>query len=320
MRFLILVYVALLCLNCSPSKEETSLTLTDLELQILDSIHHHEGEFAMAFKMMDSTAAGIYINKGKIFHAASTMKTPVMIEAFKQIEAGNISLDDSMLITNQFQSIVDSSGYELSLSDDSEPELYQYLGRKQSVRTLIELMITKSSNLANNILIDHLGADQISQTMVAIGANNMNVLRGVEDIKAFDQGLNNTTDALSLLTIYEKLARHELVSTGASQQMIEILERQQFQDVIPALLPEDVRVAHKTGSITGVHHDSGIVYLPDGRSYVLVLLSSDLPEFDRGTKLLQHISKMIYDYVREQGNKGTRELGNKGAREWSNKM
>ena len=302
MRFLILVYVALFCLNCSPSKEETSLTLTDLELQILDSIHHHEGEFAMAFKMMDSIGAGIYINKSKIFHAASTMKTPVMIEAFKQIEAGNISLDDSIPITNQFQSIVDSSGYELSLNDDSEPELYQFLGQKQSIRTLIELMITRSSNLANNILIDHLGADQISQTMVEMGADNMKVLRGVEDIKAFDQGLNNTTDALSLLTIYEKLARHEVVSTSASQQMIEILKRQQFQDVIPALLPDKVTVAHKTGSITGVHHDSGIVYLPDGRSYVLVLLSSDLPEFDQGTKMLQHISKMVYDYVREQGN------------------
>jgi beta-lactamase class A len=163
-------------------------------------------------------------------------------------------------------------------------------------------MITRSSNLANNILIDHLGAPQISRTMVAMGAENMKILRGVEDIKAFDQGLNNTTDALSLLTIYEKLALHEVVSAHASQQMIEILERQQFQDVIPALLPDNVTVAHKTGSITGVHHDSGIVYLPDGRSYVLVLLSSDLPDVDQGTKLLQHISKMIYDYVREQGN------------------
>ncbi len=313
MRLLFLVFVALMAFICCTKKEKASfMTLTELELQILDSIHTHEGEFALAFKMLDSVESSIFINKGKVFHAASTMKTPVMIEAFRQIENGKLTLDDSILVVNQFKSIVDGSGYQLSLDDDSEPELYQFLGEKQSIRKLIELMITQSSNLANNVLIDHLGADQISQTMVSLEAGNMKVLRGVEDIKAFDQGLNNTTDALSLLTIFEKMARHQLVSVEASQQMIDILKRQKFNDVIPALLPEEVIVAHKTGSITGVHHDSGIIYLPDGRSYVLILLSSDLPDFALGTQLLQHISKMVYQYVKEQGggNGGTRELGN----------
>jgi beta-lactamase class A len=112
-------------------------------------------------------------------------------------------------------------------------------------------------------------------------------------------GLSNTTDAYSLLVIYEKLARHELVSQQASRAMIEILKRQQFNEVIPELLPENVVVAHKTGSITGVRHDSGIVFLPDGRSYVLVLLSKDLQDAEAGTRLLQHISRLVYDYAAE---------------------
>lgn len=287
----------LLFFACSSPPEHN--TLTDLEMQILDSIHAHEGEFAMAFKMLDSPDGVIFINKNEVFHAASTMKTPVMIEAFKQIENGRLSLDDSLPVTNAFRSIVDSSRYELSLTDDSEPALYEAVGHQRTVRELIELMITVSSNLANNILIDHLGAGNISQTMVDLGAPGMKVLRGVEDNKAFEQGLSNTTDAYSLMVIYEKLARHEVLSEQASQAMIEILKRQQFNDIIPALLPENVVVAHKTGSITGVRHDSGIVYLPDGRSYVLVLLSKDLKDAEAGKRLLQNISKMVYDFVRE---------------------
>ena len=293
MRFIILVLILLICLNCRDNNENT---ITKLELLILDSIYSHEGEFAVAFKTLYPPEKTIFISKNQIFHAASTMKAPVMIEAFKQMELGQLHPEDSLLVTNRFQSIVDSSWYELSLTDDSEPELYQTLGQNQTVDKLIELMITRSSNLANNILIDRLGAVNISGTMENIGANGMKVLRGVEDNKAFEQGLSNTTDAYSLMVIYEKLARHEVVSEQASRSMIEILKRQQFNEVIPALLPDQVVVAHKTGSITGVRHDSGIVYLPDGRSYVLVLLSKDLQDEEAGTRLLQNISKMVYDW------------------------
>ena len=287
----------LLLISCTPEESSQINLLTELELQILDSIHHHHGEFAVAFKNLSNPEQTIFINKGMEFHAASTMKTPVMIEVFKQEKLGSITLDDSMLVTNKFRSIVDSSWFELDTADDSESSLYQSIGQSTQVSALVEAMITESSNLANNILIDLLGAENITSSMKDLGAEGMKVLRGVEDTKAYQQGLSNTTDAYSLMVIYEKLANEEVVSTEASKAMIEILERQAFNDIIPALLPEDVVVAHKTGSITGVHHDSGIVYLPDGRKYVLVLLSKDLPDFEQGTRLLQNISKMIYDFV-----------------------
>jgi len=297
MRLFVLALLPILVVACSNNKSSNIATLTDLELQILDSIHHHEGEFAVAFKNLDTAGETIFINKSTIFHAASTMKTPVMIEVFKQIAVGNISLDDSLIVTNKFRSIVDSSWYELSLGDDSESDLYQAIGKSAAVSDLIECMITKGSNLANNILIERLGAEFITKTMKDLGAPDMQVLRGVEDLKAYHQGLSNTTNALSLLVIYEKLANGMVVSKEASESMIEVLKRQHYNDVIPALLPDHVVIAHKTGSISHVHHDSGIVFLPDGRKYVLVLLSKDLVDFDDGTRLLQNISKMIYDYV-----------------------
>jgi beta-lactamase class A len=90
------------------------------------------------------------------------------------------------------------------------------------------------------------------------------------------------------------------VDVGASMVMIDILLDQRFNDIIPAKLPKEVKVAHKTGSITGVRHDSGIVFLPDGRKYILVLLSKDLQDADAGIEAMANVSEMIYNY--EKGN------------------
>jgi beta-lactamase class A len=78
--------------------------------------------------------------------------------------------------------------------------------------------------------------------------------------------------------------------------MVEILKRQFYNDLIPALLPKEVQVAHKTGWITGVHHDSGIIYLPDGRQYVLVLLSKKCTNEVAAVQLLSKVAKLFYNY------------------------
>jgi beta-lactamase class A len=133
--------------------------------------------------------------------------------------------------------------------------------------------------------------------MRKLGAKDIQVLRGVEDNKAFEKGLNNTTTAHDLLVIFEKIAREEAVSPQASQAMIKILLDQQFNEIIPARLPPEVKVAHKTGSITHAHHDSGIVILPDGRKYVLVLLSKDWEDEKAAVQTMANVSGMIYKYV-----------------------
>jgi beta-lactamase class A len=256
------------------------------------------GTYAVAFEDL-STGEKILINDSEVFHAASTMKTPVLIEVYKQQKKGKFSLDDSVVVKNEFKSIVDSSTFSLNPADDSELDLYQAIGQKRTWRQLITEMITYSSNLATNMVIELVGAKNVMKTMRSLGARNIQVLRGVEDSKAFEKGMNNTTTALDLMIIFEKIAKGKAVDKKASQEMIDILMQQHFNSVIPAKLPASVKVAHKTGNITGVYHDSGIVYLPDGRKYVLVLLSKNVENEESATSFLAGISEMIYRHVVE---------------------
>ncbi|MBA4853112.1 serine hydrolase [Emticicia sp. BO119] len=253
-----------------------------------------EGEFALAFKDLQ-TGQTLFINEKDNFHAASTMKTPVMIEIFKQARAGKFKLSDSIVVKNEFKSIVDSSPFSLDITDDSADEMYKKIGKKMTIYDLTYQMIIVSSNLATNILIDLVDAKKANATMRTLGADDIQVLRGVEDSKAFKLGMNNTVTAYDLMTIFEKLAQKKVVSEQDSEDMIEILLDQKFREKIPAKLPKEVKVAHKTGSITGVQNDSGIVYLPDGRKYVLVLLSRKLKDEKKGIDAFADISRMIYD-------------------------
>ncbi len=285
----ILVFIAIALSSCR-SKEEI------LKDEIASVLGKQKGTFAVAFIDL-TTGKQILINEREKFHAASTMKTPVLIELYKQAAEGRVSLSDSLLIKTEFKSIVDGSSYSLSASDDSEQELYKLAGQKKTLSDLAYQMIIVSSNLATNLIIEKVGAENVMQTMRSLGANDIQVLRGVEDSKAFEKGLNNSTTALDLMIIFQQMALGETVSPEASQAMINILLDQRYNDIIPANLPKDVKVAHKTGWITGLHHDSGIVFLPDGRKYVLVLLSKELEDEKAGVAAMAHVSEMIYDYM-----------------------
>jgi beta-lactamase class A len=257
-----------------------------------------DGTFAVAFESLNGNER-LFLNEKMMFHAASTMKTPVMIEIYRQLKAGRFFLDDSLIVRNEFKSIVDGSSYQLDPKDDSDDSMYKKLGEKESIREMLHHMITTSSNLATNLLMELVGGRQVTATMRLLGAADIEVLRGVEDGKAFEKGLNNRTSALDLLVIMKAIARGEAVDSAASMEMVTILLNQHFNELIPKMLPTDVRVAHKTGSITGVEHDSGIVFLPDGRQYVLVILSKDLKDVEAGKKTIALISRRIYDFMME---------------------
>lgn len=273
--------------------------LKSLKDHIIDEFSTQKGTFAVAFYDLDDHQH-LFINEDTLFHAASTMKTPVMIEVFKQESMGKFKLDDSLTIKNSFKSIVDSSLYSLDSLNDSESEIYRHVGKKRSIYDLMYQMIINSSNLSTNIIVDLVGAKNIMKTMKEMGANNIQVLRGVEDEKAYEEGLNNRTTAKDLMILFKAIAEGKAVSKNASKKMISILEDQKHNKVIPALLPGDVKVAHKTGNITGVQHDSGIVFLPDGKKYVLVLLSKNLIDTPGAIQSMARVSKMIYDYVVEK--------------------
>lgn len=285
-------------LYMTPTNDQTADSTEILKEKIKIEFAKNKGTFALAFKNL-SNGEEILINEKVSFHAASTMKTPILIEAYKQVAAKKFSLNDSITIKNDFKSIVDGSSFSLNPEDDSEYELYQKIGKKVRIYDLLYLMIIKSSNLATNIIIDLVGAKNANNTMREIGAKDIQVLRGVEDSKAFQKGLNNTSTAYDQMLIFTKMADGKIVDQASSDEMIKILLDQEFNDKIPALLPKNVKVAHKTGWIKGVNHDAGIVFLPDGRKYVLILHSKELVEDKSAVKSMAKISKMIYDHVQK---------------------
>jgi len=254
-----------------------------------------KGSFALAFQEV-GTEDKLLLNAHQLYHAASTMKTPVLAEVFKQIERGKFSLSDSLEVYNTFKSIYDGSDYALDPSNDSEQDLYRRIGTKVTIADLLYRMITQSSNLATNIMIDQVGANKVMKTMHRIGADEMKILRGVEDGKAFAHGMNNMVSAYGLMVLFNEIAQGKMVSKKASEEMVEILLKQHFRGIIPAKLPSTVRVANKTGWITNICHDSGIVYLPDGRKYVLILLSKGLDE-NTAHEALSTVSEYVYRYM-----------------------
>ncbi len=290
-KHLIILMIIAVTSSCTQKR-----STDELKQQISEVLAEQPGTFAVAFKEL-STGDEIFINEHELFHAASTMKTPVMVEVYKQAAEGKFSLKDSMLIKNDFISIFDSSTFSISPEVDSDTLLYKEIGKKRTIYSLMYDMIIVSSNLATNLIIELVDAKNVTNTLRSIGANDIQVLRGVEDTKAFEAGMNNQVTAYDLMLLFEKIDKEELVNAEASMAMMDILLNQQFNDIIPARLPKDVKVAHKTGWITGVHHDSGIVYLPDGRKYVLVLLSKDLKKEDEAVKAMATVSKMIYDFL-----------------------
>ena len=288
-----------LILCCFSLSGAAQNNLKTLKANIENRLKGIDGNFAVAFKDLQ-TGKTLYINEKENFHAASTMKTPVMIELFKQVNQQKINLEDSVLIKNEFKSIIDGSLYSLDIDVDSDDIIYKNIGKKMKIYDLCYLMITVSSNFATNILIEKVGAENVMTTMKQLGANDIRVLRGVEDSKAFQAGKNNTTNAFDLALIFEKIAKKQIENKATCEAMTKILLDQKFNEIIPAQLPKDVKVAHKTGSITGVQHDSGFVILPNDKKYILVLLSKNLKNTEAAVAAMADISKMIYGFVNDK--------------------
>jgi beta-lactamase class A len=258
---------------------------------IQDRVAKSGADVGIAFETLDGQLT--WSSRGDdVFHAASTMKIPVMIELFHQAREGKLKLSDSLLVKNEFHSLVDGSVFTLKPADDSETDLYKAVGQTRTLDQLCDLMVTVSSNFATNLLIQKLGIDNIRATVTSLHAGGMDIKRGVEDQKAFDKGLNNTTTARGLATLLVAIANGKAVDAESSAKMVEILERQKFNEGIPAGVPANIRVAHKTGEITNIHHDAGIVYAQ--RPFVVVVLVRGIEDFNQSSALIAGVTRDLY--------------------------
>ncbi|HET7267599.1 MAG TPA: serine hydrolase [Oleiagrimonas sp.] len=314
LRSLWIPFMAVLLAACSPSpgsKAAPDAKAPVPDMTALSAALHARIERApgtIAVDLIDlGSGAHLAINQDVMMHAASTMKVPVMLELFRQADAGRFSLDDKIRVKNTFTSLADGSTYSLPPSSDSETKLYARVGDKLTIRNLLQRMITRSSNLATNNLIELVGPKNVEKTMRAIGADGMHVRRGVEDLKAYRAGINNRTTAAALARIMDVIARCANPESGfkftgrlapldtkSCKGMLDILLAQKLNSLIPAGLPEGVPVAHKTGSITKIHHDAAIVYPNDRAPYVLVVMTHGIADPDQSAAIAADISHLVW--------------------------
>jgi beta-lactamase class A len=251
---------------------------------------HNLKDLGISFYDYETTLQWAY-NADAWFHAASTMKLAVLLGVFRQIDRGELALDAPVHVRNLFTSIVNQQPYMLELGRDADPNVYSNLGKTMTVRELAYQMITTSSNLATNLLIDVVGVGTVQKSLDELEIHGVKVLRGVEDNAAFDAGLNNEVTANGLLRLLRLITEEKTYSKVATEGMLEIMLDQQYRSGIPAGLPKAARVAHKTGNISTVHHDAGIVYLEDRKPYVLVILTS----FDQQTGRTAAVAEVSRD-------------------------
>jgi beta-lactamase class A len=254
---------------------------------------------SVAVAFLDSSRTeDVLLRPDESVHAASTMKLPVMMEIYRQAEAKRLRLDEKLTIRNDFPSLADGSPFALDPADDSELTLYKRLGEQESIRELNRLMITESSNLATNLLIERVSAKRVAATMEELGARDIRVLRGVEDGVAFRRGMNNTVTARGLAHLLKLLVDGKADSPRASDEMLTVLKGQKFHEGIPAGLPKGTPVAHKTGWIEGrFYHDAAVVYPPGRPPFVLVVLTRGIADDAKAYRLVADISRVVYARV-----------------------
>ena len=280
---------ALLAVRVAPSGDDS--LRTRIERRIAEVAGATVG---VAFRDL-ARSDTLFLGADERFHAASTMKVPVMIELFRQVDRRRLRLDQQIELKNEFRSIVDGSPYTLNAADDSDSLVYTWVGSKVAVHDLLEHMITRSSNLATNTLIEVVGAKAANATAHSLGAHDIQVLRGVEDGKAYEAGMNNMTTARDLATLMMAIETAAAASRASTDSMRAVLLRQQFNDEIPAGVPPGTRVAHKTGQITGHLHDAAIVYPQRRGPYVLVVLTRGIEDEKVARSLIADISRLVYD-------------------------
>ena len=230
------------------------------------------------------------------FHAASTIKVAVLLAVFRAADEGRLHLDDSLHVRNRFISAADGSPFRLNPDSDAMPELYQAIGRTAKISELAKEMITGSSNLATNLLLDFVGVEYARKVLRDVQVDGVELRRGVEDSAAHEKGINNEVTADGLLKLLSTV-RGGFLSSESKEQAIRILLEQRFNSMLPARLPAHAAVAHKTGEISTACHDMGIVYLPEREPYIAVILTEFDPEHDGRRETVAAISEAIYRSV-----------------------
>lgn len=233
------------------------------------------------------------------FHAASTIKVPILLAVFDAIDEGHYSLETKVHVRNRFFSLVGGEIFRVSSTRDANSKVHAARGKKLTIGELAYHMIVTSSNLATNLLLDVVGVDTAKETLGRLGLKGIELCRGVEDERAHEQGIDNKVTANGLLEAFRVIEESRGISNASSEKMLEILHRQEFRSGIPAGVPASAKVAHKTGEISTVAHDTGLVFPEHRKPYALVILTEWEPDKGERQTTLAKLSRLIYETLVE---------------------
>ncbi|MEO6527387.1 MAG: serine hydrolase [Gemmatimonadaceae bacterium] len=253
------------------------------------------GARALGIAISDlETQADFEYHGDRWFHAASTIKLAVLIGVYGAIHRGDLIPQSRVHVRNRFLSAFDGSPYRVRIDRDANAEVHGEIGRTLRVSELAEHMITSSSNLATNLLLDLLGLDVLQQTLDHFGLDGIDLRRGVEDELAFEHGISNRVTARGLVGLLRLIGEERAFSPELSRKMVDVLHGQQFRSGLPAGLPREARVAHKTGDISTVAHDAGLVYMPNRKPYAIAVLTEWDPSATGRSTTIAAASFMAY--------------------------
>ena len=230
----------------------------------------------------------VEVNGAQQFPAASVIKVPIMVEAFRQAGEGDLFLDS--LYTVHESRVAGGSGILKEL----------HAGIAVSLRDLVKLMIVLSDNTATNMVIDLAGMKAVNDTLSRLGLNDIVLKRRLMGGPFYARpdyslAIDNTISAQDVGKLLVMLVEGRAVSATADAEMLDILLHQQVNDRLPLLLPAPAKVAHKTGEFQTTRHDAGVVYGPDGPMYVLVLLTRNLEAPAEAAWQMAKLSREIWN-------------------------
>lgn len=257
--------------------------MKQLQTQLEAILTQYTGRFGLVI-IKENTQETIAIHPDTVFPSASMIKLPIMLEIMRRAAQGSLSLDTLIPITE-----------EVKVDGGILQELRT--GLPMTIRELVTLMIVVSDNTATNMLIELIGMDAVNATMRQYGANSTLLRRKMMDFAAAKNGRENLTTAADMALLFQGLAKNSLgFPTDYNTLMLDILKRQQVEDKLRFYLPEGLALAHKTGTLPGVEHDGGILYLPDG-PYIISIFTDQLASNQQGLRLVAKLGKCIYDYL-----------------------
>ncbi|MEV5964347.1 serine hydrolase [Kribbella sp. NPDC051952] len=228
-------------------------------------------------------------------YSASTMKLPVAMAMMRKVEAGELALDQPVTVHNDFASAA-GGRFGVNPDEDEAPATWTKLGTAVPLSWLATEMISRSSNLATDLVLEQVGVDAAQAVLAEYGPGGSVIMRGIDDAAAQRAGISNLMSPAGLAGV--------LVAVGNQPDgdyLRDLLAANQWNGEIPALLPTGTRVEHKNGWDTRIRHDGGIVRPTDADPFVLVVCTtSDLPDSD-AQKLIAAIALEAWNHRHDLG-------------------